>query len=185
MSCETVPLVFKSEKLDLYDYGATKRLLQPHISYDLGETIVLKSLRLWIMRRDDMPEMKKNIETQFISYSTFMPKSCQYFDNQIGWEQLGDVVETINDSIRIGEIKGKLLNIESVNYDANHEWIIDTECPKQKEFTSKQVTIIRVYYEIGEKIPEDIAIFDFVPQIIYASGLFFIQIKSILILQII
>jgi hypothetical protein len=132
-----------------------------------------------------MPEMKKNIETQSITYSTFLPKSCQYFDNQIGWEQLDDVVETINDSIRSGEIKGKLLNIESINYDANDEWVVDTECPKQKEFTSKQITIIRVYYEIKETLPEDIAIFDFVPEIIYASGLFFIQIKSILILQMI
>ncbi len=174
MSCETVPLLFKNEKLDPNDYGATKRLLQPHVNYDMGETIIFKSLRLWIFRRDHIPEMKKNIETQSISYSTFLPKSFQYFDNQIGWEKLDDIVETINDSIRSGEIRGKLLNIESINYDANDEWIVDPESPKQKEFTSKQVTIIRVYYEIGKTLPEDIAISDFVPENLNTSGLFFI-----------
>ena len=172
-NCETVGLVFKNEKLDPMDFGATQRLIQPSTNYDLGDCFVLKGLRLWIARREDVPEMKKHVDIQTLACHTFLPQGCRFYENQIGWQQLDDVIETINESIRSGFIAGQLLNIESVNYDANEEWVVDTECPKQKEFTSKQETALRVYHVSNAPVDhpiEEVTIFDFVPDIISANS---------------
>ena len=67
-SCETVSLVFKSEDLDTIDYGATQLQLLPPINYDRDESVLLKALRLWISKKDDIfePEIKNELNVQTI-----------------------------------------------------------------------------------------------------------------------
>jgi hypothetical protein len=67
-SWETVSLVFKSEHMDTIDYGATQRQLLPHVNYDGDESVLLKALRLWISKKDDIfePEVKNEFNVQTI-----------------------------------------------------------------------------------------------------------------------
>lgn len=171
-NCETVNLGFKDEKLDPIDFGATQRLLRPAPVEDQEDMLVLKALRLWVSRREDVPEMKSRVDIQIIAYHTFLPQSCKFYENQIGWQQLDDVIETVNETIRSGRIRGELLSVESISYEATDEWVVNTECPKQRESNNKQEIALRLFYVANSAQhlpPMEIAIFDFLPDVSCAS----------------
>ncbi|CAG2119113.1 unnamed protein product, partial [Medioppia subpectinata] len=77
----------------------------------------------------------------------------------------------MNATIRSGGLEGKIITIESLSYDATNDWKIDPEV-SLSSMSSKNMFILRIFYEIGLPSTQEIGIQDFLPQMI-SRGTFF------------
>jgi hypothetical protein len=82
------------------------------------------------------------------------------------------VVSRINAKIRATTFDGRrLITIESLNVEANSDWKINSEQSVADE-SSRHVTIIRLFYEEGPCLEEEIGIADFTPHHLSGGSLF-------------
>ena len=83
-----------------------------------------------------MPEYKKNgAESRF--------------------EDLDDLIGRFNEEMRTTGLKGNIITIESLAYEASKDWKIDTDT-SLSYFSNKNVFIIRIFYELGDLTHERI-----------------------------
>lgn len=75
-----------------------------------------------------------------------------------GFETLAEVINRTNAMIRSGGLSGQIITIESISFDANNDWKIDTEV-SLSSFSTKTVFILRIFYELGEPSYETIGEF--------------------------
>lgn len=123
--------------------------------------------RLWIKRREDIRSKDLEAEVPRLKYMDFEP-----LRKDGNFENLDDVVARINAKIRAQNFDGRrLITIESLNVEANSDWKIDTELSVAEE-SSRHVTIIRLFYEEGPCLEEEVGIADFTPHHLSGGSLF-------------
>jgi len=123
--------------------------------------------RLWIKRREEIRSKDVDNDIPKLKYLDFEP-----FRKDGNFENLDDVVSRINAKIRAQNFDGRrLITIESLNVEANGDWKIDTELSVAEE-SSRHVTIIRLFYEEGPCLEEEIGIADFTPHHLSGGSLF-------------
>lgn len=85
-------------------------------------------------------------------------------NSKLEFERLDECLAKLNDLIRNGLIKGRILSIETAACEATVEWKIDTEC-SFTALTSKNVNFLRCFYIENECLEagERIRIMDFIP----------------------
>ena len=63
-----------------------------------------------------------------VSYIDIIPENKEELDYSASkFENLDDLIARTNEMIRTGGIDGKIITIESLQFDANNDWKIDTE----------------------------------------------------------
>lgn len=67
--------------------------------------------------------------------------------------------------MRTDGLDGRIITIESLAYEASHDWKIDTET-SLSYFSSKNMFIVRIFYECGPLTRDQIGIQDFSPNLI-------------------
>ncbi|KAI3477012.1 hypothetical protein L1887_61372 [Cichorium endivia] len=89
------------------------------------------------------------------------------------FERLEDCLKKLNRLIKSGEIKGRVLNVETGSCEATVKWKIDTEITFTA-LTSKNVNFLRCFYAENEQpeANERIKVQDFVPDHLSAAGFF-------------
>jgi hypothetical protein len=127
----------------------------------------LPVIRLWIKRREEIRTKDVDNEIPKLKYLDFEP-----LRKDGNFENLDDVVSRINAKIRATNFDGRrLITIESLNVEANGDWKIDSELSVAEE-SSRHVTIIRLFYEEGPCLEEEIGIADFTPHHLSGGSLF-------------
>ncbi|CAG2110036.1 unnamed protein product [Medioppia subpectinata] len=170
INCETVKLSYRHNLTTMVSRWEvqTNPATNPWVTPTRGDfETSLKVLRVWIKRREEMVVKEAESETSVLKYMDFEP-----LRKDGNFENLDDVVSRINAKIRAQNFDGKrLITIESLNVEANGDWKIDTELSVAEE-SSRHVTIIRLFYEEGSCLEEEIGIADFTPHHLSGGSLF-------------
>ncbi len=92
----------------------------------------------------------------FHSHIDLIPENkdnCDFSGSK--FEKLDDVINRMNATIKSGGLEGKIITIESLQYDASNDWKIDTEV-SLSSLSTKNVFILRIFYELGLPSDEEI-----------------------------
>jgi hypothetical protein len=88
-----------------------------------------------------------------------MPENKDPHDSK--FENLDDMINRMNTTIRSGGLGGKIITIESLQCDASIDWKIDSGV-SLTTFSSKNIFILRIFYEQGSPCDEEIGEISFV-----------------------
>ncbi|XP_053204711.1 uncharacterized protein LOC128389189 [Panonychus citri] len=147
ISCETVPQYHHSVVSEI-EYSAD-----------------VYTLRLWVRRSETVNYCTDDV---IFWYKDFVPnrRADQSF------EQLEDLIEGINEEIQGGRINGKILQIETIKIGANDDWnyhidatyISDGKTTRDMNRFTNFLIGIRVFFQIGSWLEDEIVLVDFVPE---------------------
>ncbi|CAG2161784.1 unnamed protein product [Oppiella nova] len=170
INCETVKLSYRHNLTTMVSRWEvqTNPATNPWVTPTRGDfETSLKVLRVWIKRREEIRVKDPESDVPVLNYMDFEP-----LRKEGNFENLDDVVARINAKIRAQGFDGRrLITIESLNVEANADWKIDPELSVVEE-SSRHVTIIRLFYEQGDCLEEEIGIADFTPHHLSGGSLF-------------
>uniref|UniRef100_T1KXM2 Uncharacterized protein n=1 Tax=Tetranychus urticae TaxID=32264 RepID=T1KXM2_TETUR len=164
-NCETVLL--------LYKYNDIKNCneLRPNdcCFYISGSerTNILKGLRIWIKLKQRTIQRHGSVLYQELNYTDLVPE----IDEKGSFKKLDDLVERANILIRKEEIQGRIICVETVTYEADTDWKVDPD-ETLSALSTKKLFILRIFYEEGLPLQEEIDIIDFVPKHLSGGGFF-------------
>ncbi|RWR99173.1 uncharacterized protein B4U79_11171, partial [Dinothrombium tinctorium] len=147
VNCETVTQ-YSKQKSEEVDYSA-----------------IVRTLRIWI-QRSNVGYVRNKKNEMIFWHKDFKPKQRNCF------LLLDDVIKQLNLAIRAGEVRGKIINVETVRCQATDNWLFNPQLTfVNKGNTNKEihefrnfVFIIRVYYETCPLDSlEEVGLKDFVP----------------------
>ncbi|CAG2165157.1 unnamed protein product [Oppiella nova] len=164
VNCESVTLLFRHNACS----HVSQWDLMPNVaaSQVMGQEAAIKALRVWMRKREDMLQTKKE-DVQVLGYRDFVPDRKE--GNKI--ETLDEVINRVNAIIRDGKFEGRIVSIECLPCESTGDLRFDPEAtlPGSSDTT---VTVVRIYYEEGPSSEEEIGIADFVPLHLSGGSLF-------------
>lgn len=169
LNCETIVLLFKLSDNSSYElrpndssfyiYGSGKNYLLKALRYVNCDDLVGVFLflfiffpaRVWIQRVQTIPETSNESESSVLlkndvtvlDYMDILPEYDKIH------ETLDPMIERINTNFLLNGLNGRILSIQSVPCEAELDWCINPE-RTLTELMSKTVTIIRIFYVIGD-----------------------------------
>ncbi|GIY05873.1 hypothetical protein CDAR_261091 [Caerostris darwini] len=129
----------------------------------------IRGLRLWITEGDG------SYKTKQIGYLNVIPQhenATGIFSSPV-FESLDDVVSRFNKMMRTQPIPGRILTIESQEMKMNTSFEFDPDRSywvERGDFQKRFLYIFRIFFVMGDSIPEEIGIADFIPDVIERGG---------------
>lgn len=147
LNCETITQ-WSLQKVDGVDYSA-----------------VVNMLRIWVRKEINPRNIRKSKSPVFWYYDFAPERVGQAF------ESLDVLIDRINCALCEGRINGKILQIQTLRCLATADWSFNTgatycndgQTTRDINRYPNYVLILRVFFKLGETIPREVVVADFLP----------------------